>query len=170
MNEELGIKLQAYLDGELGVREARSIAALIERDADVRALHAELQQTRAMLVTNEPEIRLPESREFYWSKIEREIQRLEASSASRPSGWMAFLRRYTTALAGTSVAAALVLFVGFQMGWLSPNHPFDDTDNPFDDTPSFSFRSEAQKMTLVWIATPADDAAEEMPEAAEDIQ
>ena len=171
MNLELGIKLQAYLDGELGEREARSIAALIESDAEARALHTELQQTRTWITANEPELRLPESREFYWSKIEREIQRLDAAPApaSEVSGWAAFLRRYAKVLTGTSVAAALVIFVGFQMNVLSFNQPFEEIDNPLDDTPSFSFRSESQKMTLVWISNPAV-AAEEAAEPVEDIQ
>lgn len=169
MNLELGIKLQAYLDGELGEREARSIAALIGSDAEARALHAELQQTRSLITANEPELRLPEAREFYWSKIEREIQRLDAAPAPMASAWGEFLRRYAKVLTGTSVAAALVLFVGFQMNVLSFNQPFEEIDNPLDDTPSFSFRSESQKMTLVWISNPAV-AAEGVAEPVEDIQ
>ena len=40
-------------------------------------------------------------------------------------------------------------------------------DNPLDDdTGSFSFRSESQKMTLVWIANPFADAEEEAADAA----
>ena len=169
MNLELGIKLQAYLDGELGEREGRSIAGIIENDAEARALYTELQQTCAWITANEPELRLPESREFYWSKIEREIQRVDAAPAPQSSGWGEFLRRYAKVLTGTSVAAALVLFVGFQMNVLSFNQPFEEIDNPLDDTPSFSFRSESQKMTLVWISNPAV-AAEEAAEPVEDVQ
>ena len=38
MNGEEGIKLQAHLDGELTGREAQQVAALIENDAEARAL------------------------------------------------------------------------------------------------------------------------------------
>jgi anti-sigma factor RsiW len=50
MKVEDGIKLQAQLDGELTASEAREIAALIENDAEARALFAELQQTRSILL------------------------------------------------------------------------------------------------------------------------
>ncbi len=160
MNMELGIKLQAQLDGELTGREAQEVAALVENDAGARALFAELQQTRLLLTANEPEFRLPESREFFWSKIEREIARLEAAPAeSQSPAWALFFRRYLGAITGTATAAALVLFVAFQMNLVSPGM-FEEIDNPLDDTSSFSFRSESQQMTLVWIANPFVDAEE----------
>ena len=85
MNVEEGIKLQAQLDGELTGREAQEIAAFLENDAEARALFAELQQTRSMLTGNEPEFRLPESREFYWSKISRAIETGERKAEAPPA-------------------------------------------------------------------------------------
>ena len=170
MNLEVGIKLQAYLDGELTDREAQQIAALIESDGEARALFGELQQTSTALRGNEPEFRLPESREFYWGKIEREIERLEASPApSRTPGWILFLRNHLAAVAGTSAVAALMLFMALQMNLVSPAL-FEEIDNPLDDTPSFSFRSESQQMTLVWISNPFADAEESTDALPEDIQ
>ena len=173
MKVEDGIKLQAQLDGELTGREAQEIAAFLENDAEARALFAELQQTRSMLTGNEPELRLPESREFYWSKIEREIERLELAPApaSAPA-WLAFLRRYLRAISGTAVAAALVMFAAVQMNLTGDL--FEEIDNPLDDTSSFSFRSESQQMTLVWISNPFVDAEENadmpMPMPATELQ
>lgn len=159
MKVEDGIKLQAQLDGELTGREAQEIAALIENDAEARALFAELQQTRSMLTANEPQFRMPESREFYWSKIEREITRLEAAPATAQApAWLLFFRRNLAAISGTAVAAALVMFVAVQMNLAGDL--FEEIDNPLDDTSSFSFRSESQQMTLVWIANPFVDAEE----------
>ncbi len=166
MNVELGIKLQAHLDGELAGREAQEVAALLEGDAEAKALFAELQQTKSLLTGNEPEFRLPESREFFWSKIEREISRDETAPATSVSGWMVFLRRHFAALSTTAVAAALVMFLA--VNWMSPAM-FEEIENPLDDSDSFSFRSESQQMTLVWIANPYADA-EEAPEVAPDIQ
>ncbi len=74
--------------------------------------------------------------------------------------WVLFFRRHLSAIAGASVAAAVVVFAAFQMNVLSPSM-FEEIDNPLDDdTGSFSFRSESQKNTLVWIANPFVDAEE----------
>jgi anti-sigma factor RsiW len=166
MNVELGIKLQAHLDGELTGREAQEVAALLEKDAGARSIFAELQQTKSLLAGNEPEFRLPESREFFWSKIEREISRQEATPTTTAPTWMMFLRRHFAALSTTGVAAALVMLLA--VNWMSPAM-FEEIDNPLDDSDSFSFRSESQQMTLVWIANPYADA-DETTEAAPDIQ
>src|SRR5882672_10555533 len=141
MNVDVGIKLQMYLDGELTGRDTQRVAALIENDAEARALFGELQQTKSLLAANEPEFRLPESREFFWSKIEREIQRAEMVPEELPEpGWILFFRRHLGAFAGTSVVAALALFIAFQMNWVS-HDLFEEIENPLDDTGSFSFRS-----------------------------
>ena len=75
MKHELELKLQAHLDGELTGREATEIAALLEHDREAAALFGELRNIKTALTGNELEIKLPETREFYWSKIEREIAR-----------------------------------------------------------------------------------------------
>jgi len=159
MKQELVLKLQALLDGELPEAEARQVTALMDGDANARALFTELQQTSTALKGNEAERRLPESREFFWSKIEREITQLEASPASQTPWWIAFARRYMSAISGVGVATALVLIGAFQLNWVSPDM-LEEIDNPLDDTASFSFRSESQKMTVVWISdSEAADAA-----------
>ena len=75
MNQELQLKLQAYLDGELAPAELREITELLAQDTESKALYAELQATKALVRGNELEHKLGESREFYWSKIAREIDR-----------------------------------------------------------------------------------------------
>jgi hypothetical protein len=173
MNVEVGIKLQAYLDGELTGREAQEAAALIESDAEARALSGELQQTRTLLKANEPELRLPESREFFWSKIEREIERVDTVPAERTPAWVLFLRRHLAAVGGVTVAAALVMFALFQVNVISPDL-LEEIDNPLDDVGTFSFRSESQQMTLVWISNPFasdDEASDAMPmPVSEEVQ
>src|ERR1051325_6434094 len=113
MKQEL--KLQAYLDGELPGREAKRVAALIETDDNARALFTELRQTSVALKSNEPEVRLPETREFFWSKIEREIARLENTpTVTRVPAWLMWVRRHLAAVSGVSVAAALMMFAALQ--------------------------------------------------------
>jgi anti-sigma factor RsiW len=160
MNVDVGIRLQAYLDGELTGREAQQVAALIESDAGARALFGELQQTRTWLKSNEPELSLPESREFFWSKVEREIEPLEKTPASGGPSWLFFLRRHVAAVGGLTVAAALVIFAAVQMNVVPTGGLLEEIDNPLDEVGTFSFRSESQKMTLVWISNPFADAEE----------
>ncbi len=161
MNMDVGIRLQAYLDGELTGREAQQVTSLIESNAEARAVFEELQQTRSWLKGNEPEFRLPESREFFWSKIEREIERLQVGpSPSRVPTWALFFRRHLRALGGVTVAAALVVFAAIQMNVVSPGGLLEEIDNPLEDVGTFSFRSESQNMTLVWISNPFADAEE----------
>jgi len=163
MKQEMDLKLQAYLDGELSPVESAEVVAWMEKDATARSLFAELQQTSVALKGNETEWRLPESREFFWSKIEREIQKLESTPASPAAPWwLAFVRRHLAAVSGVGVATALLLVAAFQMNMVPflPSHDlFEEIENPLGESSSFSFRSESQKMTMVWISdtTPATD-------------
>ena len=160
MNVDVGIRLQAYLDGELTDREAQQVSALIESDAGARALFEELQRTTTLLKANEPELVLPESREFFWNKVEREIERLEmVPTASAAPAWVLFFKRHLSTLSGVAVAAALVVFIAAQMN-IVPQNLLEEIDNPLDDVGTFSFRSESQQMTLVWISNPFADAEE----------
>src|SRR5438045_3337750 len=96
MDYDAQLKLQSYLDGELPEAQAREVANWLAQDREAVALLGELRNTRQALVGVEIGIELPESREFFWSKIERDIQREEqtAPAARRVplfSGWMRFL-------------------------------------------------------------------------------
>jgi len=93
MNPEPQLKLQALLDGELPPDEARALSAQVERDPAAAALLAELQTTRQTLQSGETPATVTESREFYWSKIARDIARLERRSPARQKpGLLAWLR------------------------------------------------------------------------------
>jgi len=93
MNWEEQLKLQALLDGELPPDQARALSALVERDPAAAALLAELRTARQTLRSGEATAAITESREFYWSKIARDIERQERRSPARPpSGLLAWLR------------------------------------------------------------------------------
>ena len=85
MNEEFQLKLQAYLDGELSDKETREVEARLSSDNEAKALLVELQNTRAAFLMFEKELKLPESREFFWSKIERDIRALDAKQDREPA-------------------------------------------------------------------------------------
>jgi anti-sigma factor RsiW len=167
MNLETKLHIQAWLDGELPEAEARQVAGLMERDAAAKSLAAELESMRAALTGNETEVKLPESRDFYWSKIRREIERLE-SAGSAPvetaGGWMHAWRRWLMPLAGT----AMVAVVAVGLAWMvTPKGQGGDAflaeiENLSEDVGSYSFRAPGQNMLVVWVydkaPTPAVDS------------
>src|SRR6516165_10549542 len=105
MDDKAQLKLQAYLDGELPEGEARELATGLAQDQEAAALLAELRQTRDAIAGSEQVRALPESREFYWSKIQRAIERAEAP-APQPagvSGWVGALRRFLVPVTGLAL-------------------------------------------------------------------
>lgn len=110
MNESEQLKLQAYLDGELTGRERAEVAKLLDVRGDARELLAELQHTRAALRGNEPERKLDCSREFYWSRIERELNApAQEAVPAIGEGLLHWLRGHVRSLAGAGVAVAAVI-------------------------------------------------------------
>ncbi len=137
INHETELKLQAFLDGELPAGDAKSLAELLARDSEARSLIDELRMTRALLIGNELESKLPETLEFYWSKIRREIE-FEAQR-TRPAD---------PAEAGPA-SVSLRNREGSSPRWAQDER--HEIDTPLEETSSFSFRSEAAAMTVVWV-------------------
>ena len=157
MNEELSLKLQAYADGELPEREAHEVAGLIAKDADARALLAEFKNTRSALAGYEAEIKLPESREFYWSKIEREIRRLEPSPTPQPEASLfAVWRRFLVPVG--ALAALIVLgFLMFPLLQSPPTIASAESEFTLADSEAFTYHDYANGTTLVWLSYPAEN-------------
>jgi anti-sigma factor RsiW len=151
MNEEQQLKLQAFLDGELPEDEARATAAWVARDAEATALLGELRNTRKALTDFEPAARLPESREFYWSKIEREIQRLEPVPRPVQTVSLASLLRRLLVPAG---AVAALLIAGIVA--IHPSGANASADAALADAGAFTYRDQAEGMTVVWLSYPAE--------------
>src|SRR5438552_2423041 len=108
MKVEQQLKLQAWVDGELPEREARQVAELVRVDKEAQAIAGELRLARSILAGNEPEVKLPEPHQFYWNKIQREIERLgKAEVASRPASWVFSWRRLLVPLSGVALIAFL---------------------------------------------------------------
>jgi len=150
MNEKLQLEIQAYLDGELSPAASRRVTELLGSDAEAIRLSEELQQVKAVLVENEPQARLPESREFYWSKIEREIRRLETAPAPRRMALPFWNWRRWFA-----PAAALALVVGLGVTFTKQLHSTGDypsqVESFLEGMGSFTFRDHSAGMTVVWI-------------------
>ncbi len=133
---------------------------LIARDRDAQALFDELSNTKAALAGHEAEVKLPETREFYWSKIQREIARLEAPAAEAApeprvswTGWM--LRRWLPVSGLVAASCAVVLFM-----LLSGNTQAQlaEMELNSDKMGAYTFRDQKEKMTMIWFYDRTDDS------------
>ena len=146
------LKLQAYLDGELSDAEAREFTEWLLHDPEAEALAQELRQTRETVVDFEKEIRLPETREFYWSKIQREIQRQErpAPEGETLPAWLALLRRVLMPAAAVAMVALITVMVGRQSA-------VRGSETDLRDSGALTYHDFEKGATLVWLSYPADN-------------
>ena len=150
IDRDIQIKIQAFLDGELAEAEAREIAALIACDREAAALHTELKNTRRALAGTEQAITLPESREFYWSKIRREIEKVEQPQPIRPepSLWQ-LMSRLLKPVSAVAVVLLLGMIVFNQTGSVSGD---PDLLVASSDMDAITFRDDTDGTTYVWFA------------------
>jgi anti-sigma factor RsiW len=145
------LKLQAYLDGELSEAEAKEMARRLAQDQELVGLLAELRNTREALAGSQTLVPLPESREFFWSKIEREIQRLPAPAPQRPSRLAAW-RRFLVpagAVAGVVIVAMLSL--------MRPPSAGPVVETALAESGAFTYRDYNSGATLIWLSYPAEN-------------
>jgi anti-sigma factor RsiW len=160
MNEEVQLKIQAWVDGELSGWQARNVAKLVERDAEAKALETELRQTKTALTGNEASVALPELREFYWNKIRLQIEREEAAGQKRVSpapSWdpLAIFRRMGLPLAGVAVAAAVALLTLTQFS--APL--YEEVTTTSDEMTALTFHDQSAGMTVIWLQDKNDQPA-----------
>ncbi len=154
MDYKAQLRLQAYLDGELPGVEASEVAKWVTRDREAAGMVEELRNTREALAGFEAGIQLPESREFFWSKIERELQRLEAPVPEpAPTPLFTLLRRILVpASAVALVLAATVVLIRPAGGGGAA-----DIETALADSGAFTYRDYSAGTTLVWLTYPADN-------------
>src|SRR5690349_9550867 len=102
------LRIQAYLDNELSPGEARKFAAMLNSDRAAQQLYGELRAMKEALRENEPEVKLPESRDFYWSQIQRRIATTEREPVRASAPW--WVRMLAPAL-GTAALLGLLALV-----------------------------------------------------------
>lgn len=155
IDRETALQLQALLDRELSASEAAVVARRLEQDPEARRLYDQLELTRAVLSHCEPEHAVPETREFYWSRIRQAIERGERVGAGDEASWWNGWMRW---LVPIGAAAFLGLFL-LQRTWVGPQESpvLLSTDHQVEtllaDATSISFRSESAGMTVVWVQT-----------------
>lgn len=162
MDYEAKLRLQAYLDGELPQQEAGEVARLLANDQEAAALLGELRSTREAMAGGEAGLRLPESREFYWSKLKREIERLD-SPAPEPERSAPFFARLGRFLVPATALAllAMVGLVSIRQG-SSPLIPGMQTT--LEDSGALTYHDYSAGTTLVWLTYPADNEVAENDE------
>ena len=155
MNAEQQLKLMAWVDGELPDTEARQMAEYVQAEKAAQALTDELRMCKSMLAGNEPSPTLAESREFYWSKIQREIERQE-KIAPQPGqfSWLASWRRVLAPVSGL----ALIAFVSVFSFNLLRTPTLEDTmkelvevENLSEDIGTISYKSQSENMFVVYV-------------------
>ncbi len=159
MNDDSLLKLQAYLDGELPAGERQAVADRLASDAEARGLLKELERTRRALRESEVPRAVPESREFFWSKIEREICRQEAAAARASRRAAApWWKRWLIPAAGLA-ALTLVLSVA-EHRWTGPRQP-GVVETTLADSGALTYRDVKEGITLVWLSYPPDSGLAE---------
>lgn len=151
MNDETKIKVQAYLDGELSGRDATEVSELLNQDAGAKAFFAELQFVKTALRGNELEIKMPESREFFWSKIRRDIERNEKAAETKSvfSWWKPVYVRFATGFA-MLCALLMVSFIAFNNG-TPAKFTTGEVEGNGEEMGVITYHSDADRMTVVYL-------------------
>jgi anti-sigma factor RsiW len=147
MKHDLELSLQAWLDGELPEKEAQQMGAWIARDAEAGALLAELRAIKEFLPAHEMPRTVPDTREFYWSQIQRRLQQPEIAAKPASSSWLARWQAYLLPLTG--VAAAVCALI------VTTHHPrtpaFDEISATSDLMETVTYHDQSGQMTVVWL-------------------
>jgi anti-sigma factor RsiW len=164
MDYDAQLRLQAFLDGELAEAEAREAAEWVARNREAAAMLEELRNTCNALAGSEEAIQLPESREFFWSKVQREIQRLEAPAPkSAPTSLFASWRRFLVPASGLALVFVAALWLIQPVGQ-SGRTEAGDIETSLADAGAFTYRDYSAGTTLVWLSYPADNEIAESDE------
>jgi len=165
MNGDLMLKVQAWVDGELPGEEARQVEMLVSSNKEAAALVSELRMTRGFLQGNETALKVPDSPEFYWSKIRREIERLDAAepATSTPSFWAAF-RRFMVPASGLALVMVVAILSVKYFAPTSIENQIDqmvEVENLSEEMSSMSFRSQTDNMFVVYLYSKDQGKAED---------
>ena len=120
MKLEQALEIQAKLDGQLEPSRDREVERWLREDASASALRDELLAVRKAIREHEPAAAVPESREFYWSQIQRRIA-AEAAIESRGAkggslvSWIRWLAPALGVAALAVIVTLLAAIVAFEV-------------------------------------------------------
>jgi hypothetical protein len=155
MTDETTLRVQAWLDGELPSADVSAVSRLAQTDAGAAQVAQELKLVRSWLAAGEMPRSLPESREFYWSKIQRAIVSHAETKATADGGRLAGWRWLRWVVpAGLAAALAVVWFTSEPSPPQNAGLTSAEIDSPQEDWGTITFRSDSEQMTVVWVGNP----------------
>jgi len=121
-------------------------------------LLGELSSVKAVFAGNEAEIKLPETREFFWSKIQRQIERENAVEPTpvRVASWASWLQRHLLQVSGAAFLACMVGVLA--MHSTASAGQFGEMELASDQIGAYTFRDQQEGMTMVWFYNHNDDS------------
>ena len=150
---EIELKIQALVDGELTEFEAGKLRDRIKNDVRLQVLHERLMQMKDLISKHEMPRVLPESSDFYWSKISQKIEvGGSAAQSSAQSLGMKWVFRRLAPLLGIASVALLITLQGPNLPdlgiVLDHNHELELLADEID---VMTFNSADDSMSVVWI-------------------
>ena len=148
---EIELKIQALVDGELTKFEAGKLRDRIKNDIRLQILHERLMQMKDLISKHEMPRVLPESSDFYWSKIAQEIEvGGSAAQSSAQTLGMKWVFRRLAPLLGIASVALLITLQGPNLPDLGIvlDHNHELLTGEID---VMTFNSADDSMSIVWI-------------------
>lgn len=142
------LEIQAAADGELSGPQSLEVAGLLSQDAGARALAAELNGMRELLRRHETTLVVPDSREFYWSQVQRRMRQSVAPHPTSNHGLPSLMIwRWLAPMMGVSALVAVVALTPFFSAQSSSQNPVAGRNQ----ATTVTFSSEADGVTIHWI-------------------
>ena len=155
MNEnEIQLKVQALVDGELTGHEAEELRGRLETDAGLKEFYERLTSVRELMAGAELQRTLPESGDFHWSQISKAIEfdERQANHMARPASGANWLLRWVFPIAGIACLMLLLTLkqtedpnLGISLG---SNH---ELELSIDDLDVMTFNTGDDDMSVVWL-------------------
>jgi hypothetical protein len=154
MEQDWQLKVQSFVDGHLDEVGMKEVAALVARSPEVASLVRELKHTRQALAGYEELRTVPDSREFYWSQIERRIAReVSPEVAPEQRSLLGTLARWLVPVAGAVALAAAGFFVTQDNG----GQPSTQWQAEFAGVNALTYYDHEEGMTVMWLTYPTAD-------------
>ena len=133
MNQENRLEIQAWIDSELPPQRAAQISNLVQSNDQAKTLADELRMVQSTLRNGETQTQVADTRDFYWSQIELQIEAEEPMPTVEepkltPSP-VAGLMRWVVPAGSLAAIFALIITFGSLNNFNKPNQKFS-TDGP----------------------------------------